>query len=119
MWQLKLHKQLYFLTLLVSLISFSKVANTIPVEKTAIEVIHIKTPDQHKIYDFNDGLISTKKQEKQFYSIFNFGCLLNLEHRFQVSNYNTFIGKHIPLHQAKLFLKSQYYSSFMDLVSIV
>jgi hypothetical protein len=119
MWQLKLHKQFYFFTLLVSLISFSGVANTIPVEKTTVEVIHIKTPDQHKIYGFNDGLTNSKEREKQFYSIFNFDCLLNLEHQLQVSNYNTFIGKYIPLHQVKLFLKSQDYSSFMDFVSIV
>jgi len=116
MLQLKLYKQLYFLALLASLISFSGIENTIPIEKTTIEVVHIKTSNRQKDYNYEDGLIK-EKRTKSPDCIYKFNWLLNHQHRLQVLNYHCFIEKYIPLQKVKLFLKSQYYSSFMNVES--
>ena len=83
MFQFKLHKQIYFLTLLISLISFSGIANTFSVEKTTVEVIHTKTSNHDKVYKFSNGLIIKLDRVIQHYSISNFRCLLNFEQRLR------------------------------------
>lgn len=118
MLQFKLQKRLYFLTLLVGLISYSGIANTIPVEKARVEIQLVKTSNDQKFYDYVIELIKNQKSTLKMYFSHNIDCLLNNEKQLQVSTYNNYKLKFIPLKRVQLLLKLQYYSSFMDCSSI-
>ena len=119
MLQFKLHKQLYFITLLASLISFSGNLDSATIEKFSIEILHLTPSNTFKIYDFKDGLITNKEKAKQFCNTLNISSISDFESRFQTLNYNRFSKKHIPLQRTKLYLNSQYFSSFIDSVTNV
>lgn len=119
MLKFKFHKQLYFFTLLASLISFSGNLDSAPIEIFSIEILHFTPSNTFKIYDFKDGLITNKEKAKQFCSTLNISCISDLESSFQTLNYNRFSKKYIPLQRAKFYLKSQYFSSFVDSVTKV
>jgi len=116
MLDLKLHKRLCVFTLLVSLISFSGFTNTIPVDvkKTTIEVVHVITSNRHKCYNYEDGLFGKQKSSKQYFRRYDFNCFLSHKQCLQVLNYNNFTEKHIALGQIKLFLKTLYFTSYID-----
>lgn len=119
MLQFKLHKQLYFITLLASLISFSSNLDYAPIEKFSIEILHLTPSNTFKIYDFKDGLITNNKKAKQVCNALNISCISDLESSFQTLNYNKFSKKYIPLQRTKLYLNSQYFSSFIDSITNV
>ena len=119
MLRLKLHRPFYFFALLASLISFSGIADTIPIEKPTIEVIYSKTSNRHRCYNYENGLFSNLESSNHNFYNYNFNSLLVCEHNLQVLNYHSFIEKHIPLQKAKLLLKSQYYTAFIDIGNLV
>ena len=114
MLHFNLQKYLYFLTLLVGLISFSGIAQPISVDKVRIEILLSETSNSQKPYAFEDGLIKSQLNSFLQYYGYKFNCLLSLQHIQQYSNYNIFKSKYIPLTKAQLLLKLKFYTSFMD-----
>ena len=114
MKSLKLSKQLFLFTLLVSLVSFSGVANTIPIERTTIELVLAKTSEHRTFYAFKYRL--NKKNDKQnlLFCRHYFDSLLKYKHNLESLAYVNFKEKYIPFQNTVLILKYQYYSTSID-----
>lgn len=115
--RLKMH--LYFLTILVSLVSFSSVVNVTPVEKTTIELVLTRTSKNQKLADYRDGLFKPSVKSLPSFFTFYYNCLLNCEQRLRTLEFINFKVKYLPFQNILPILKYQYHSSFMDIESVV
>lgn len=114
MLQFKLQKSLYFLTLLIGLISFSGNAHPILIDKVRSEILLSKTSDSQKQFAYEDGLIKSQINSLQQFYGNSIVSLINLKHELQNSNFIIYKSKYIPSTNAKLLLKLRFYTSFMD-----
>ena len=114
MKSLKLSKQLFLFTLLVSLVSFSGVANTIPIERITIELVLAKTSEHRSFYDFKDGLNNKKVNQNLLFCLHYFDSFLKYKHNLESLAYVNFKEKYIPIQNTPLIFKYQYYSTSID-----
>jgi hypothetical protein len=114
MKSLKLSKQLFFITLLVSLVSFSSFANTIPIERTTIELVLAKASEHRTFYAFKDRLNRKNDNQNLLFCRHYFGSLLNYKHDLDSLAYANFKEKYIPIQNTVLIFKYQYYSTSID-----
>jgi len=115
----RLKKHLYFLTILVSLVSFSSIVNVTPVEKTTIELVLSRTSKNQKLADYRDGLFKPSVKSLPSFWTFCNSSLLNFEQGLGTLGYSDFKVKYLPFQSILPILKHQYHSSFMDIESII
>jgi len=119
MFHSRLKKHLYFLTILVSLVSFSSVINLTPVETTTIELVLSRTIENQKLANYKDGFIEPiVKTPTSFYNHY-LNSLLNREQHLDNLAYSNFKLKYLSFQNIFPILEYQYHSSFNALESVV
>ena len=114
MKSLNLSKQVFLITLLVSLVSFSGVGNTIPIERITIELVLAKASEHRTFYAFKDGLNKKNHNQSQLFCQHFFDSFLKYKNNLESLAYVNFKEKYVPIQNTGLIFKYQYYSTSID-----